>query len=628
MKSPLLYLLEVLFCSGLMTAVYRLLLVRKVSLAACRWFLLAAVLLPVLLPALDIPVYPARSEVSPPAVVPAADAEPAAEWPVVAAVPADRLPAAAPAVGGGEGTRRVRRAGAALYAVVSALLLSLFALRLRRIVRLRRRARLTDCGCYVLAEHPAVESPFSFLRTVFLGEGFEGRRREIVLCHEASHVRRHHSLERILVEIVRCLFWFNPFVWIAQRDLAEVQEWEADRDVLDAGYDLTEYRTVIFRQLFGYNPDIACGLNHSLTKNRFVMMTQFKRGRYAFVRLGAVVPVVAAMTMLCSFTTREAVAEEPAEIVSTVHIGPDGRITMNGEPRSLQEVRDFVAEERAKLPEADRGRMELRLTIDRAAAMPTVSVAGGELRLDGEAVTLEELETELRDRRGKLSPEVFGQMELRIVAEGDERMGRIDDVRQVLRRVPWLRVRYELAGGRMAILRMLPPAAATATEGPVKVLMPLSEDAPADGKTAAVELSRRNLLQVRVNDSGEILAGNRSVGTDPAALADEVEAFARNAAGRTDAAECAAREFPRPDGRSVSWPVSRGVVSVQVAGTTSYRSYVAVQRALTEAFDRIREEVAQEWFGRPAGELTEAERAVVLRAVPLKIFEEEPRRIG
>lgn len=34
MKSPLLYLVEVLFCSGAMAAFYRLLLVRKVSFAA------------------------------------------------------------------------------------------------------------------------------------------------------------------------------------------------------------------------------------------------------------------------------------------------------------------------------------------------------------------------------------------------------------------------------------------------------------------------------------------------------------------------------------------------------------------------------------------------------------------
>lgn len=127
-----------------------------------------------------------------------------------------------------------------------------------------------------------------------------------------AHVRHRHSAERIALELVRSLFWFNPFVWIAGRWLSEVQEWEADRDVLDAGYGLTEYRTIIFRQLFGYNPDIVCGLNRSLTKNRFAMMTQFTKRRFAFVRFGAAIPVVARMMMLCSFTTKTSGSSEPA----------------------------------------------------------------------------------------------------------------------------------------------------------------------------------------------------------------------------------------------------------------------------------------------------------------------------
>ena len=64
-----------------------------------------------------------------------------------------------------------------------------------------------------------------------------------------------------------------------------MQEWEADADVLKAGYDLTAYRIVIFRQLFGYNPDMTCGLNHSFTKNRFLMMTRFEMHRHALWRL-------------------------------------------------------------------------------------------------------------------------------------------------------------------------------------------------------------------------------------------------------------------------------------------------------------------------------------------------------
>lgn len=82
--------------------------------------------------------------------------------------------------------RVARIAAAALYLLTAAVSLAILAVRILGIRRLRRRSRITDCGAYAVAENPRVGTPFSFLRTVFLGEGYEGRRREIVVCHEAS----------------------------------------------------------------------------------------------------------------------------------------------------------------------------------------------------------------------------------------------------------------------------------------------------------------------------------------------------------------------------------------------------------------------------------------------------------
>ena len=103
MKSPALYLLEVFFCSGMLLAFYRLLLVRKVSFAACRRYLVAAMLLSAAIPALDIPLYPARTEADPLPLV-ASQAVPPAEEPFVAE-------AGQPAAGGGGPAPAPRFAG-------------------------------------------------------------------------------------------------------------------------------------------------------------------------------------------------------------------------------------------------------------------------------------------------------------------------------------------------------------------------------------------------------------------------------------------------------------------------------------------------------------------------------------
>ena len=576
MKSPLLYILEVLFCSGLLLAFYRLLLVRKVSFAACRLYLVAAVVFPAVIPALDIPLYPARTAVySLPliATVPVAPVEVAETVVSVSAVDWQHLSGIV---------------AKGLYAAAVLVSLGLFVLHTVRIRRLRRHSRLTDCGAYTLAENPQVATPFSFLRTVFLGDGYEGRRREIVLCHEASHVRHHHSAERIAVEFFRIFFFFNPFVWIAGRWLQEVHEWEADRDVLGAGYDLTEYRTVIFRQLFGYNPDIACGLNHSFTKKRFDMMTQFKMRRSAVLRLGAAIPVMAGMMMLCSFTTRTpdapvAVGDRP---VAEVHIGSDGSVTLNGRPISRDSLSAYVAAEREKLAESERA-----------------------------------------------------DMEVRFVAEPDQTMRSVNIVKQALRKANALRVNYVTPSGDPGVLRMLPPDPA-ASDGKVRSVVAVTVTplrSPGDTKVERVvaepgqiPIKERNFYGVMISSSGKIMAGQpgKQEMTGIGELTAHITAFLLNASDDPSMSGKKVEEFELPDGRKTVYPVSEGVVSIVPSMDALYGQYVALQRAVMQAFEDIRSNVAQKWFGRPFGALSQAERQVVMRAVPVKVFEADPHGIA
>ena len=140
---------------------------------------------------------------------------------------------------------------------------------------------------WTLAESDKIQTPFSFLRTVYMGLSYTPSEHRMILTHEASHVRHRHSYERIVLSVLRSLLWFNPFLWMAEKDLREVQEWEADHDVLDKGNDLTLYRIAIFKQHFGYNPIISSRLNCSITKKRFIMMTKTQPGRPAALSLAS-----------------------------------------------------------------------------------------------------------------------------------------------------------------------------------------------------------------------------------------------------------------------------------------------------------------------------------------------------
>ena len=310
MMSVISFIVESLICSGLFLVLYRWMLAKKVGFRICRAYLIVTMVLSVTIPIMDVPLYPSENVVR------------LSEWTVFSfddfgAVPADLEKAVAVNHNSEaiktEATAQITRKSidlklilAILYSLVGVISLALLAYNTARIYRLRSKSKLTYEEDYTLAEHEDIKTPFSFIRTIFMGFNYEPQERRQILTHEASHVRHRHSYERLFMSVLRSIFWFNPFFWMAEKDLEEVQEWEADKDVLDEGWNLKTYRTTIFKQLFGYNPDITCGLNHSLTKQRFIMMTQSHRGKGAWLRLAATLPVIAATFFAFGCGTKQA----------------------------------------------------------------------------------------------------------------------------------------------------------------------------------------------------------------------------------------------------------------------------------------------------------------------------------
>lgn len=59
----------------------------------------------------------------------------------------------------------------------------------------------------------------------------------IVLAHEMAHVVRRDWLVQTAAEVVRCIYWFNPILWIACAQMRQESEQACDDTVLEAGID-------------------------------------------------------------------------------------------------------------------------------------------------------------------------------------------------------------------------------------------------------------------------------------------------------------------------------------------------------------------------------------------------------
>jgi beta-lactamase regulating signal transducer with metallopeptidase domain len=66
-------------------------------------------------------------------------------------------------------------------------------------------------------------------------------RRRDVLLHELAHVRRNDYVLQLIARYTCAVYWFNPFVWLAARQLRLERERACDDTVLNAGTKPSEY---------------------------------------------------------------------------------------------------------------------------------------------------------------------------------------------------------------------------------------------------------------------------------------------------------------------------------------------------------------------------------------------------
>ena len=137
-------------------------------------------------------------------------------------------------------------------------------------------------------------APFSWMRTIIMNRADYAEGNPALLAHECGHIRNHHSVDVIFVDVLTALQWFNPVVWLLRQDLRTIHEYEADAAVVSQGFNRYQYLQLLVRKAAGCGGySIANGINDSTLKKRVIMMLKNKTPKRGWMRLLYVVPVVA-----------------------------------------------------------------------------------------------------------------------------------------------------------------------------------------------------------------------------------------------------------------------------------------------------------------------------------------------
>jgi TonB family protein len=163
-----------------------------------------------------------------------------------------------------------------IYILVAAGVFSRFIFRLFQLRTFLKNSELTKFTEYTLLENPMGRNSFSFFRWIFIGQVSSAKEKELIINHELDHVRKYHSLDAILLEMLGIIFWFNPIVYLLKKILNGIHEFQAD-DAVIKKYDVNQYCNLLARAaLQSADFPIANYFTNSLTLKRIAMIKNEK----------------------------------------------------------------------------------------------------------------------------------------------------------------------------------------------------------------------------------------------------------------------------------------------------------------------------------------------------------------
>ena len=180
-------------------------------------------------------------------------------------------------------------------------------LNLKKLISNSEKQTLSDGVVMAITDEPV--APFSWMRTVVMNRSDYASQTDggAILAHERGHIRCHHSLDVVLVEVLTALQWFNPVVWFLRQDLRALHECEADQAVLSQGFNTDQYIQLLIRKAIGLPvSQLANGMSARTIKKRIVMMkTNRKPSRSSWLRALYILPIVALALIVQAHTVVE-----------------------------------------------------------------------------------------------------------------------------------------------------------------------------------------------------------------------------------------------------------------------------------------------------------------------------------
>ncbi|PCJ98819.1 MAG: hypothetical protein COA50_00850 [Flavobacteriaceae bacterium] len=172
---------------------------------------------------------------------------------------------------------------------------------LLKVIKSTDKVKDTD---YTIVNTQLVKEPCSFFRYIFINPAlYDFDTYEQILAHEKIHVKKWHTIDLLLSEMVLMLLWFNPFLWMFRKEVEKNLEYQTD-DLLVTGASMEKdgYQMNLLKiATFNKPLTITTNYNQSLIKQRILKMSIKKSNPHNYWKYAFIAPV--AFMLLLSMNT-------------------------------------------------------------------------------------------------------------------------------------------------------------------------------------------------------------------------------------------------------------------------------------------------------------------------------------
>ncbi|MEG1983139.1 MAG: M56 family metallopeptidase [Alistipes sp.] len=226
-----------------------------------------------------------------------------------------------------------------LFILGAVLTLGLTLVSLVRIMRMIHRGRLERLeDGLILSRQPQAIMPFSWMHWIVISDADYAENGSEIITHEREHIRCGHSFDLLVTDLMSCLQWFNPAMWLLRAELRAIHEYEADQAVIRSGVDEKEYQLLLIKKAAGRRwYSMANSFNNSKLKNRIIMMLRKRSSMWAGAKALFVLPLVGLALSAFAETTYASKSEKlPGKQSSQIAPKNERTGTVSGVIRSNQ----------------------------------------------------------------------------------------------------------------------------------------------------------------------------------------------------------------------------------------------------------------------------------------------------